>query len=172
MARIVSIDGTKAAESAGGFALLPEGDWIAEIISTKDGVYKSEKNSGVPKLELGFKIIEGPDEFVGKKFKDFNIPMQGEWKNGTNAFMFYQFFEAVGVKFPKKGETADVELPDNEELWGVEIGVTSKIKPDDKGIDRNNWTYFHPSKGIKNPPKIGEAGSADTEDEFDLDAAA
>lgn len=171
MARTVTIDGTKAAESAGGFALLPEGDFIAEIISTKDGVYTSEKNNGVPKLELGFKIIEGHDDFVGKKFRDFNIPMEGEWKNGSNAFMYYQFFEALGVKFPKKGEIADVELPENEEMWGMEIGVTSKIKPDLKGVDRNNFSYFHPSKGIKNVAAAGAGGSA-AEDEFDLDAAA
>lgn len=164
MARSVTIDGTEASEANSGFALLPEGDYLAEITGTKDGKYTSQANNGLDKLELQFKITEGSDEFVGKKFRDFNIPMQPKWKNDKVAFMFYQFFEAVGVKFPKKGEKADVDLPENEDLWGVEIGVTSKISPDNKGVDRNNFSYFHPSKGIKNPASAATA----KDEEFEL----
>lgn len=169
MARTVVTSKSQAKAATAGFTPIPDGDYIAEIVGTKDAKVKSEANKGKPTLDVDFRVVEGSEE--GRKFKVFGVPMFTEWASGSVAFLFYQFFGALGIKFDEDGET---ELPENEELWGQNVGVTAKSTYD-KERDRYNTQYyfFDPAKGIKNPPKaVGAAGSDDTEDEFDLDAAA
>lgn len=168
MARTVNVSGSDAkASENGGFAPLPVGDYIATIVGTTDKAIKSEANKGLPTLDVQFKITESPDEtLIGKKYTAFGVPVFPAWKNGKSAFLFYQFFKAVGVEFPKEGESGDVELPENEDLWGEDIGITAKVEKDNQGKDRNNFGFFPASRGLKADAKIASAAADD--DEFVL----
>lgn len=165
MAREFEVDGTKADEANKGFAPLIPGKYIAKIVDVKDGVYKKDSNNpGRPKLSVRFKIIEGP-EGVGRQFTDFNLPLFQEWNSGKVAVPFYKFFGSLGVVFPKKGEKGTIEVPDNEEILGEEIGITLKTEekfssPGEKESKVDSYKYFSASDGL---PDV-EVGS----DEFTL----
>lgn len=163
MARTISVSGDTAVEATqGAFPLLDDGDYIATIIGAEDQVVKSEANKGLPTLDVQFKISEG--DFAGKKYKAFGVPVFEKWKSGKVAFQFFTFWGAVGVKFPKKGESFDVEIPDNEDLLGEEIGVRVTTKPDRNGKPRNNFDFFPASQGVSEAPKP----AAVDDDEFVL----
>lgn len=162
MGRVISGASAEEATAAkSGFKAYPAGEYIAKIIGTTEGKIKSQKNKDKPILKVEFKFTEaGPgDQYVGKKYTEFNIPLFREWNGGAVAFLFYQFYEALGVKFPKGG--ADVELPDDEDIWGEEIGIRigqeQSVKDgvaqvDDEGnpVMRNKTVGFFPaSKGVK-----------------------
>lgn len=154
MARSVKVSGAAAKESTSGGTLLPAGEYIATIIDVEEGEFTGANSKGIGKLTVQFKISEG--EFEGKKIKTFGIPLQGEWNSGKVAFLFYQFFGALGVKFPEGDSEEDIELPDNEDLWEQEIGLVIKHEPDykDETITRANISGFFPaSRGVKNAPK-------------------
>jgi hypothetical protein len=177
MARTVSNVASEAREATSGFKPYPAGDYITTIVDVETGTFKSAANSGVPKLDVQFRIEEptevGDRQVFGKKFKDFGIPDQPKWKNGNVAFMYYQFYKALGVDFSKDGE---VELPDYEDMLGEQIGVKLEVvqkvkdgKPqfEDDGVtpvlQNNVKGYFPASEGIKNVPAAG------ADDEFTLD---
>jgi len=152
MARTVKVSGSAAKDATSGGTLLPEGEYIGTIIDVDEGEFKGEHSKGIGKLVVQFKVSEG--EFVGKKIKCFNVPLEGEFNNGSSAFLFYQFFGALGVEFPD-GDN-DVDLPDNEELWEQEIGFRVKHKP--KFSDPTETVaevagFFPASRGVKQAPK-------------------
>lgn len=162
MGRVVSGTSAEEARAAkGGFKAYPAGEYIGKIIGTKEGVFSSPNNKGKPNLKVEFKFTEaGPGEqYVGKKYTEFNVPLFGRWNSGAVAYLFYQFYESLGFKFPEDG--SDVELPDDEDIWGEEIGIRIGQEPyvkdgvpqvDDDGnpVMRNKTLGFFPaSKGVK-----------------------
>lgn len=163
MGRVVTgASAEEAVAAKSGFKAYPAGEYIGKIIGTKEGKFTSAKNKDKPNLKVEFKFTEaGPgDEYVGKKYTEFNVPLFATWNSGAVAFLFYQFYEALGVKFPKGG--GDVELPDDEDIWGEEIGIRIGQEPsqdkqgnpvlDDDGnpVMRNKTLGFFPaSKGVK-----------------------
>lgn len=163
MGRVVTgVSAEAAAEAKAGFKAYPAGEYIAKIIGTKEEAIKNGANKGKPVLKVEFKFTEaGPGEqFVGKKYTEFQVPLFKEWASGKVAFLFYQFYEALGVNFPKGG--GDVELPDDEDIWGEEIGIrlTQEQSRDANGqpvvdaegnpVMRNRTGGFFPaSKGVK-----------------------
>lgn len=164
MARSVEIDGTEATEAVKGFEPLIPGKYIAKIVDVKDGVFKSDANKGTAKIAVRFKITEGP-EGVGRQFTDFNLPLVPKWGSGKAAGAFYKFFGAVGVQFPEKGSSATIDLPDNEDLLGEEIGIVLKTEakysnPEENESKIDSFGYFSASEGL---PDV-EVGS----DEFTL----
>lgn len=182
MARTVKNNAQEAKEATAGFTPYPAGDYLVEIIDVEQGAFKSQANAGVPKLDVQFRILEPAETdegrvLAGKKFKDFGIPDQPKWKNGKVAFMYYQFYKALEVDFSKDG---DVDLPDYDDMLGMELGVTldlvQKVKDgvkvtDDEGepvLQNNVKAYWPTSRGIKTAP--GASGSGGATDEFDLDA--
>lgn len=166
MGRTVAVSGKAAEEATKGFAALLPGKYIAKIMDVKDGTFKNGDNKGREKIAVRFKIIEGP-EGLGRQFTDFNIPLFPEWASGKTAASFFKFFKAVGVEFPDKDSDDDVELPDNEDLLGEEIGIVLKTEqkyqstdPDDTESKVDSFGYFPASDGL---PDV-ETGS----DEFTL----
>jgi len=157
MSREVPVSGDAAVSATSGFTPLKAGQYIGKIIDVKPGTFKGANSKGQEKIEVQYKIIEsGTGEGVNRKIKDFNVPLQGEWLNGSSAFIFYQFFGALGVEFPKKGESGTVTLPDDDELMGEEIGLNITIEDSNKKDDDDEWIkvnkvagYFPASKGLK-----------------------
>lgn len=163
MSRTVSVNGAEASEATAGFSPLPEGDYIATIIRVKEGKFKGANSAGLAKLEVEYKITEsGTGEGVGRKIRDFNVPLVSKWNSGKSAFIFYQFFGALGVEFPE-GD-ADVDLPEDDDLYEQSIGLKIVQEEDykDPTITRNRISgYFAADKGVK-------VAAAKKEDSFGL----
>ncbi|MGB4581380.1 MAG: hypothetical protein WBI91_05905, partial [Coriobacteriia bacterium] len=138
MARTVEVSGEDAKSSESGFPVYAKGEYIGEIIDVKNSVAaKQGLNAGKPAIDLKVRFTESSTgEGIGKRFTVFRVPVFPEWASGSVAFLFYQFFKAVGVVFPEKGKGA-VELPDNEDLLGQEVGVILDIEEDQNGNPRN-----------------------------------
>lgn len=163
MARTVTVNGTTAAEATSGFALLPAGDYIAKIVDVQDAVTQGKSNpvnKGLDILKVRVKIIEtsnADDEGLGRQFTDFQVPLFPKWNSGGTAFTFYTFFKALGVVFPEKGSDEEVELPENEDILGEEIGIKLSVEPkdsrkpvgDDNPLVNNIKNYFAASDGLK-----------------------
>jgi hypothetical protein len=175
MARTVTVNGddVKAAEG-GGFKVYPAGDYIGEIIdvkAAKDGVAKQGPNKGKPAINVTIKFTEsGTGEGVGKKFIAWQVPDFQTWASGSSAFLFFQFYKALGVVFPKAGESGEAELPDFVDIIGQEIGVTLKIDGETLNDDgsvkyaasNKVARFFLASEGVK----VSEPTEAD--EEFEL----
>lgn len=169
MGRTVSVSGDNAAASDSGFPVFPAGEYIALIMDFKPSPYGFAKvgaNKGKPANNVSLKFIEsGTGEGIGKKFTAFRVPDFAEFASGSSAFQFYQFYKALGVVFPGKGETFDVDLPDEEDIIGSEIGVRLVIDDGDK--PRNSVAgWFDPAKGVVESAASGNAG--DTAEDFEL----
>lgn len=168
MARTVNVSGSKAAEATAGFPTIPAGKYIAKIVDVKEAKTEGKSNpvnKGLPVLVVRYKITESSNgEGVGRQFTDFQVPLFKEWNTGSTAFTFYTFFKALGVEFPKKGEDGDVELPENEDIAGEEIGLVLGVEQKfgaPKGETTNKVkNYFAASDGLPEPKE--------TEDEFTL----
>lgn len=181
MGRTVAVKAkdAKSAVEGGKFKPYPEGEYIAEIIDVEEpeGGIKSGQNRGKPTLKVTMRFTDENEVGAGKKYIEWGVPLFTEWASGKSAFLFYQFFKAVGVEFPEDG---DVDLPDNDELLGEEIGVrltvqdSNKLDPDfppeDEVYLKQNRTggFFPASRGIKSPPKADSGSSEPTEKDFDL----
>lgn len=167
MARTITASGDDAkASESNGFSLWPDGDYIGEIIDVTATTYgkpeSSSPNRNKPAMNVKVRFTEsGTGVGVGKKFVAWQIPDFEKFESGSSAFLFYQFYKALGVEFPKAGETAEVELPDHIDLLGQEIGLKIVIE---KGTgnykDKNKVNGFFPaSKGVA----VTEAKEADEE---------
>lgn len=153
MARSVKASGDAAA-ATGGFTPLPAGEYIMTITDVKKStVGKSGENEKTPALDIEFKIAEsGTGTGVGRKFISFRQIDVPAFASGKSGFMFYQFYKALGVEFPKEGEDAEVELPDLQELLGEEVGVRLSKEPADEYNENGSnriKAYFPASKGLK-----------------------
>lgn len=171
-----TVSGVSASEAkdavSNKFPVYPAGEYVGEIVDIKQDSIKSAANKGKPTLNIQVKFTESSTgEGIGKKFTAFGVPDFPRWASDKVAFLFYQFYKALGVEFPEKG--GDVELPDLDDLWGQEIGVrltveekeiNGKTVTDDEGepvLQNRVGGFFPASKGIK-------ATAAVDKDEFTL----
>lgn len=179
MSRTVSVSGADAVEakSGGNFEVFAPGKFVATIIDVKEDVYKSVAHKGKPRLIVQFRIDDTPHEDgAGKnrRLKTFNIPLFPKWASGSIAFQFYQFFGALGVEFPEDG--GDIDLPDDDDILGEQIGIFVKQEYSDKGVLQNVVDgYFDAGDGPSEynpappkPPKDAPAAAGGTNDDFDL----
>lgn len=176
MARTIKANGD-AANDTGRFKNYPVGEYIGEIIDverTKFAKTGDNKNMDAMNVKVRFTEAGPGEQYVGKKFVAFRVPDEPEFASGAAAYRFYQFYKAVGVPFPGKGEEFDVELPEHEDLLGEEIGIelgledTNKEDPDNPGefLKRNAVVRFFPaSDGVKD---TSGAGDGTDPDEFSL----
>lgn len=174
MARSITVSGSdaKAAEST-GFKPWPAGNYIGTIIDVKETtigkVGSKSPNAKKPALNVTVKFTDSnTGKGEGKKFIAWRVPDFTKWASGEGAFLFYQFYKALGVVFPPDGEDGDVDVPDLEELLDQEIGIALKIEKDDKGVSRNAVAgFFAASKGVGEPVATAD-DDADLADEFTL----
>jgi hypothetical protein len=98
------------------------------------------------------KVTEsGTGEGVGKKFIAWQVPDFDKWDSGSVAFLYFQFYKALGVVFPKAGESGEIELPDLVDIIGQEIGVTLNIQAATEKYAASNKVakFFPASDGVK-----------------------
>lgn len=151
MGRTINVNKTAAQEALTGPKALPEGKYIGTIISVKEEKFKTGNNVGKPRLVVQYKIIEsGTGSGEGRRITDFAVPLDPDT---TVAFRLYNFFGAIGVEFD--GDTVD--LPDNDDIQGEEIGLVIGQEEDRQGatddqgnvIIRNTIKrYFKASEGV------------------------
>jgi hypothetical protein len=167
MGRTVTVNGDDA---QGGTFVYPAGEYIGQIIDVqvaKDGFAKKGAHADkkkYPALNVKLKWVEAPNEnHVGKKFVAWQVPDFPTFASGSAAFLYFQFYKALGVVFPKAGESGDVELPDFEDIVGEEIGVRLTVQEATEQYKASNKVggFFPAEDGIKTPTEAN--------DEFDLD---
>lgn len=152
MGRTITVNKNAAAEATSGPKALTPGRYIASIIGAKTEKFKSGNNVGKDRLVAQFKIGDesSTGEGAGRRISDFAIPLDPDT---TVAFKLYQFFGALGVNF----DADTVELPDNDDLLGEEIGLVIDVEEDNRGLkdDAGNPVlrntikrYFKASEGV------------------------
>jgi hypothetical protein len=150
--RTISGDDVKAADE-GGFALYTDGDYIGQIIDVKEAPYaKQGANAGKPALNVTIRIIESSTgEGVGKKFIAWQVPDFDKFASGSNAWLYFQFYKALGVVFPKAGESEDVDLPELIDIIDQEIGFHLTIQEASGNYKAKNQVsrFFPASDGIE-----------------------
>lgn len=146
MARVFNTGGEKVTTDTGGsFAPLPAGRYEATIFSLKEGEYKSEKNKGLPNLNVQYRISEG-QKGANRRIFDL-VPMDAKWKDGKDAFRFHQFCAAVTGRTEKAwrelwNESAEDKkkpkpsIPDDAELLGKAVTLVLGIEDDDYNFDK------------------------------------
>ena len=165
MARIVKTNGADA-EATGGFVAYPDGKYIAQITDVKEvKCAKEGANAKMNALEVQFKIVESNTGRDSGKYTDFRVPDEAKFPSSDKvAFKFYQFYKALGVKFPE-GD-GEVELPDLDDLIGEEIGLELSTRQYNGKVQNETKGFFPASKGV------GEAVSTpdnpNEDDEFSL----
>ena len=178
MAREIEVSGKTVteAETSGNF-VYPEGEYIGTIIDvkpSKGGFAKSGANEGKPALDIYVRFTEsGTGVGEGKKFVAFRNPDFPEFASGKAAWLFFQFYKALGVEFPKGEDQASVELPDLEEIIGQDIGLRLGIEKGTgqfEGNDRNRVVaWFDASKGVvASPVKVTGKAAAPGVADFKL----
>lgn len=158
MGRTIKVNKDAAAEATTGPKPLSDGRYIATIIGAKTEKFKSGNNVGKDRLVAQFKITDESNtgEGAGRRISDFAIPQDPDT---TVAFKLYQFYGAMGVDF----DADTVELPDNDDLIGEDIGLVIGTEVDNRdGVTVRNVIkrYFKASDGV------GE--KVVREDDFDL----
>ena len=145
MARKINVGGQEISTDTGGsFAPLPAGRYEATIFSVKEGEYKSEKNRGLPNLNVQYRISEG-QKGANRRIFDL-VPLSPNWKNGKDAFRFWQFGAAVNgttekafrekAKEAAAKKTGSVTLPDDADLLGKAVTLVLGIEDDDYNFDK------------------------------------
>ena len=155
-------DAEKALEG-GSAGPLPTGEYILRIDDVQDTKAGNQgANKDKDALNLKLVVIEsGTGKGVGRKVSAFRVPLFDKWAAGETAFEFFTFHKALGVDFSEDGE---VDLPDNDEILGQEIGAYLTIgEPNAKGNRFNEVKRWFPaSDGVKeSTPTDGGAGNGD-----------
>ena len=134
MARKIGVAGKEISTETGGtYAPLPVGNYEATIYSVKEGVYKGANSAGIPNLNVQFRISDG-QKGANRRVFDL-IPLETQWKDGKDAFRFFQFGAAVNgmtekafreaTKAAAEKKGGAVEIPDDVDLLGK--AVTLKL---------------------------------------------
>ena len=145
MARKIDVGGKEISTDTGGsFAPLPVGRYEATIFSVKEGEYKSEKNKGLPNLNVQYRISEG-QKGANRRLFDL-VPLSPTWKDGKDAFRFFQFGAAVTgttekafrekAKEAAAKKTGSVTLPDDADLLGKAVTLVVGIEDDKYNFDK------------------------------------
>ena len=127
-------------ETSNSFETLPAGEYVVNIYDVKDGEYKSVNNAGLPNVNVQFRIAEGRP--YANRVIFILIPMSPTWKNGKDAFAFFQFWGAVlgtGKQFRadfnakvKAGEDPSELLLENADLMGKQVVLKVAPTPRDR----------------------------------------
>lgn len=154
-------DAEKALEG-GSVGPLPTGEYILRIDDVQDTKAANQgENKNLDALNLKMVVIEaGTGKGVGRKVSAFRVPLFDKWASGNTAFEFFTFHKALGVDFSEDGE---VDLPDNEEILGQEIGAYLTIGEENAKGQRFNEVkrWFPASDGAKESvPTDGGSGSS------------
>ena len=162
-------DEAKKALEGGGGGPVPTGEYILRIDDVTETTIQSAANKGKPVLNLKLKIVEsGTGKGEGRKINAWRIPLFDKWASGKTAFEFFTFFKALGVDFSVEGE---VDLPDNDEILGQEIGAYLTIGDEDEQGRRFNEVgrWFPASDGVKDTSDgESESGNGDLDTATDV----
>lgn len=163
----------KKALEGGGGEPVPEGEYIVRIDDVQDAAFANKgahaDRKKYPALNLKLKITEtGTGTGEGRKVSAFRVPLFSEFASGKSAFEFFTFHKALGVDFSAEGE---VDLPDNEEILGEEVGVYLTIgEPNAQGRSYNEVSRWFPaSDGVKDT-SAEAASNADNGDGLDTES--
>jgi hypothetical protein len=105
--------------------------------------------------EGGFALYTDGDystgEGVGKKLIAWQVPDFDKFASGSNAWLYFQFYKALGVVFPKAGESEDVDLPELIDIIDQEIGFHLTIQEASGNYKAKNQVsrFFPASDGIE-----------------------
>lgn len=166
----------KKALEGGGGGPVRVGEYIVRIDDVQDVAFANKgphaDKKKYPAVNLKLKIIEtGTGEGEGRKVSAFRVPMFDEFASGKSAFEFFQFFKALGVDFSAEGE---IDLPENDDILGAEVGVYLTIgDPNEKGNRYNEVSRWFPaSDGVKDTsaeqPEDGESGNGGLDTKSDV----
>lgn len=142
MARKVQVTGEVSTETNTGFKPLKAGKYEVTVFGVEEGAYKNGANKGKPNLNVQYRISEGQS---GANRRVFDlVPLITNWSDGKDAFRFFQFFAAVQgisekdfrIKVKEAKEAGDtnletLDLPDDDDLLGMELTITLNVKDDD-----------------------------------------
>lgn len=176
---MAKIKGTWSAEEAekatATFEPLPAGDYLVEIIDSKDEKIKEGNQKGYTRRIWEFRVVESFDgENIGRKIGGFTntVQLSTTWASGKTNFTFYQAHKAIGAddgEFPDAGD-------DIETVLGVTYGYNP---PNAKGHVYNTVrSYFAPeskklsarNEELPTAEPSTAASSTGDKDEFDLDS--
>lgn len=149
----------EAAAAAGSFSNkpLPAGTYAAAILATKKDGHTIEivraantgPNADKSVLNVRFVILEGQ---TGAKRNVFaRIPLfmkwaptgQGKYPNGTPAFLFFNFFEALGYKPKERGGIPPITPDLLRSLLGQRVELVLTVEdPDENNPDGSNDVRF------------------------------
>lgn len=147
MARKIGVGGKDISTDTGGsFAPLPAGRYEATIFQVKEGKYTTVKNKDLPNLNVQYRISDG-QKGANRRLFDL-VPLSPTWKDGKDAFRFFQFGAAVtGVTekaFREKAKelAADkkgtIEIPEDSDLLGKGVTLTIKVVDDDYAFEKEH----------------------------------
>lgn len=159
MGYVVPNDGTKVEEGQFDNSPLPAGKYQATILPTKKDGNAIEKRAAAkqgPNSKLGvmavrFRISDGQKGAGRNLFAD--IPLfrkwtatgQGKYPQGTPAFLFFQFFRALGYDVDAPEGFA---IPEDRELFGKVVELVVKIEKQDGFEPRNVVQFINKASGV------------------------
>ena len=150
MARKIGVGGKEiSTETGGNYAPLPAGNYEATIFGIKEGTYKGANSAGLPYLNVQFRISGGQSGANRRVFD--KIPLTPTWKDGKDAFRFFQFGAAVtgvsekafreAAKAASEKKTGAVDIPDDADLLGTPVTLVLGVE-DDKyyfDLEHSKW---------------------------------
>ena len=125
-----------------GFKPLPMGRYEATIFGVKNGKYENKakkKSYGLANKNIQFRISDGQ---AGANRRVFLLnPDEPNWNDGSDAFMFHQFWSVVmGMEeadFRKKlSEGEDIDFPEDEDLLGFPVTLLLKVEDDTYAFEK------------------------------------
>ena len=137
MARKAEVTGEVSTEVGGAFKPLPAGRYEVTIFGVEEGKYKNGPNKGRPNINVQYRISEG-QKGTNRRIFDL-IPLFTNWAgpDAKDAFSFFQFFSTVqgmsekDFRIAVKEDGAADDLPDDDDLLGMELTITLKVEDDD-----------------------------------------
>lgn len=146
MARKIAVGGQNITTEiqSNTFTPVKAGAYEVTIFQVKEGVYKGKNSDGLPNINAQLRISEGQPGTNRRLFT--LVPVTPNWKDGKDAFMFYQFFAAVlgisesdfrkQVAAAAKAKDGSLTLPEDHELLGVPITAIVKVVDDEYAYDK------------------------------------
>ena len=158
MARKAQVTGEVSTETGGAFKPLPAGRYEVTIFGVEEGKYKNGPNKGRPNLNVQYRISEG-QKGTNRRIFDL-IPLFTNWAGpeAKDAFTFFRFFSAVqgmsekDFRIAVKEDGAADDLPEDDDLLGMELTLTLKVEDDDYRFDKAKEEWE--KNGSKGEPPV------------------
>lgn len=153
MSNMISVN-FEGVESGGGFAKIPEGDYVFKIVKHKQG---TGTDSGKPYILFSLKAIKGPKKGINKTIAH-NCSLQ---KNAL--WNLRNMLEAAGKNIPSKAIKLDLD-----KLIGLEVGGTAVDGEYEGKAKSEISTFFPPSEWVEDTEiskKTDKLEESSTEDE-------